>query len=463
MAAMSILTVKFIAIGLTKELAGNYNSAYGYLQLFGILADFGLYAVAVREVSRASDRPRVLGALMVLRLCTLLVSLGTAILFVWILPQWRGTPFPMSVLIASLVPFFTLLAGMIRTIFQVGYRMHFVFIAEVTQRIITTGLIATVIILGIRGSTDTRVLYLMLATGGVGAVVLFLLSIAYGSRLMAMRLCFDRALMKSLLLRAAPFGLAYLCIAFSRQFDLTMIALLRSDFQIQNAYYGFVVRMSDMGFVLPTYLLNSMLPTLSDRDREGGDTAALLGRTFLAVMLIGVTAFLFSFLWSRPVTGLLTTPAYLSTPTQPGSDTALELLSIPLLMNGIILYSFYVLLHQHAWKALTVTLFFGALLSLGSNALLIPRYGFVGAAWTSVGIHLLLAALLLPQAIRAMHVRLSLSQAWKWVAYAAGLGLGLGILKPFVVDEISTVIGLGMVTLLMFGLGWVLRLQRELL
>ncbi len=54
MAALSILTTKFVAIGLSQELAGHYNTAYGYLQLFGILADFGLYAVAVREVSQAA-------------------------------------------------------------------------------------------------------------------------------------------------------------------------------------------------------------------------------------------------------------------------------------------------------------------------------------------------------------------------------------------------------------------------
>ena len=61
MAALSILTVKFVAIGLTKELAGSYNSAYGYLQLFGILADFGLYAVSVREVSKTKDPSKILG------------------------------------------------------------------------------------------------------------------------------------------------------------------------------------------------------------------------------------------------------------------------------------------------------------------------------------------------------------------------------------------------------------------
>ena len=177
MAALSILTVKFVAIGLTQELAGNYNSAYGYLQLFGILADFGLYAVAVREVSKATDKEKVLGALLVLRTIILLLSLGAAILFVWIMPQWKGTPLPMSVMIASLVPFFTLLAGIIRTVFQVNYKMHFVFIAEVTQRILTTGLIGTFIILGVRQSTDVFHLHMMLLFGGIGAGFLFLVSL----------------------------------------------------------------------------------------------------------------------------------------------------------------------------------------------------------------------------------------------------------------------------------------------
>jgi len=53
MAALSVITVKLVATGLTKELAGEYNTAYGFLQIFGILADYGLYAVAVPEVSKA--------------------------------------------------------------------------------------------------------------------------------------------------------------------------------------------------------------------------------------------------------------------------------------------------------------------------------------------------------------------------------------------------------------------------
>ncbi len=463
MAALSILTVKFVAIGLTKELAGSYNSAYGYLQLFGILADFGLYAVSVREVSKTKDPSKILGALIVLRVIILMVSLGAALLLVWGMPQWSGTPLPMSVLIASLVPFFTLLAGIIRTVFQVNYKMHYVFLAEVTQRIITTGLIGSFIVLGVRQSTDLQHLHMMLFFGGVGAFVLFVISLFYADRLMKIRLVVDWKLIVDLAKKAAPFGLAYLCLAFYRQFDITMIALLRPDFQLQNAYYGFVVRMADMAFLLPTFLLNSTLPVLSEHDSKGEDTRVLLGKTFTVVMLIGVIAFLFAALWSRPLIQLLTTEQYLSTATRAGSDTALRLVSIPFLLNGVILYSFYVLLNRHVWKRLTLSLFAAAVLSLTLNYVLIPDYGFVGAAYTSIVVHVMLAIILLPQAIKEMPMQLDKVLMRQWAIFGLGLGLGLGLFRPILVNELSTLIGLIAMTILMGTLGWTLKLHKSLL
>lgn len=463
MAALSILTVKFVAIGLTKELAGNYNSAYGYLQLFGILADFGLYAVSVREVSRAKDKSEVLGALIVLRILILAVSLGAALLFVWLMPQWQGTPLPMSVLIASLVPFFTLLAGIIRTVFQVCYKMQYVFIAEVTQRVITTGLIGAFILLNVRQSTDLQHLHMMLFFGGVGAFVLFAISLFYADRLIAVRPAIRPDLIVELAKKAAPFGIAYLCLAFYRQFDLTMIALLRPDFELQNAYYGFVVRMADMGFLLPTFLLNSILPVLSESDARGEDTKQLLGKTVTAILLIGITAFLFAFLWSRPLIQLLTTEQYLSTAARAGSDTALHLIAVTFLLNGIILYAFYVLLNRHVWKRLTLSLFAAALLSLGLNFLLIPQYGFVGAAYTAIVVHIVLAVILAPQALSVMPIHISRSLLGKTGIYATGLAMGLGLFRPVMTNEPATIIGLVAMTVLMGSLVWVLKLHKSLL
>ncbi|MFH1670971.1 MAG: oligosaccharide flippase family protein [Patescibacteria group bacterium] len=463
MAALSILTVKFVAVGLSKELAGNYNSAYGFLQLFGILADFGLYAVAVREVSRSDRKEDVLGALIILRSLMLVFSLSIALIFVWLIPMWKGTPLPLSVTIASLVPFFTLLAGIIRTVFQVNYKMHFVFIAEVAQRILTVIFIGLFILFGIRGSHDLHILHLFLFIGGIGAFLLFFLSLTYGNRLMKIRPHWDTDLLKQLAKSAAPFGIAFLCMALYRQFDVTLIALLRPDFELQNAYYGFVVRMADMGFLIPTFLLNSTLPILSERDANGEDTRSLLGKTFLIILILGSISLLFSVLWSRPLIQLLTTDSYLSTLTRPGSDTALRLLGLPMFLNGIVIFGFYVLLTKLQWKRLVATLLIGVVISLGLNFWLIPLHGFVGAATVSIVVHFFLAVFLLKHSSKAMPFTLPNKQIGQWLLFSLILGGGLWFAHPLLTSEIRTLIGLVIAALFMGILVWITGLKKVLL
>ncbi len=460
MAALSVISVKFIAIGLSKELAGAYNSAYGYLQLFAILADFGLYAVSVREVSSSKNSERILGSLIVLRSIIAVLSLGSALVIAWIVPAWHGTPLQIGITIAAFVPFFTLLAGVLRTVFQVQYKMHLVFIAEVTQRVITASLMAGVILLGIRLSTDVRVYQYFLAVGAFGAVVLFILSVFFAMRITVIRPCFDRILLASLLRKAMPYGIAFLCIALYRQFDLTLIALLRDDFAIQNAEYGFASRIAEMTYIIPTFLLNSTLPVLADRHDRGEKTDALLGKTLFLILLLGSLAAAFSILWARPLMGLLTTEAYLSTSGSPGADTALALLGIPMFLNGIVLFSFYTLLTKHVWRRLVSRMMIAVVLSLGLNFFLITRFGFVGATITSTIVHFFLAATLLPAAIRVLPISFPASYAVRWALFTLVLSVALLFTAPFLTTTTSSVVGAIVALLSVPILGFLLGFHR---
>ena len=471
MAMLSIVTVKFVAIGLSKELAGNYHSAYGFLQLFGILADFGLYAVAVREVSAAPDRSedhdvpdrsQVMGALIILRTLILAASLGLALTLVWMLPAWQGTPLPLGVTVASLVPLFTLLAGIQRTVFQVRHQMHYVFIAEVTQRVVTVVLIGLFILMGTRLSEDEQVYRAFLFIGGIGAFVLFVLSTSFARKLMRVRLEWDWQLLRSLLLRSAPYGIAFFCTALYRQLDVTLIALLRPDFEVQNAYYGFALRIVEMAFLFPTFLLNSTLPTLAERHARKEDTRIFLGKTLFAILLLSTTAFLFAFFWARPVMMLLTTDDYLATALRPGSDTALRLLALPMFLNGIVLFSFYALLTRHAWQPLVTTLALGALFSLGLNLMLIPRYGFVGAGWTSIATHLFLASALFPQSLRMMPLTLPRRLLLQWGLYTLLLATFLALTAPHLTSTPKTVVGSIFALLVIAGIVVGMRIPRSL-
>lgn len=448
MAALSIITVKFVAIGLSKELAGNYNSAYGYLQIFGILADFGLYAVAVREVSRAPahsaahgkhDQAEVMGALIMLRIIITALSLGSALLFAWILPVWRDTPLPLGITIAAFVPFFTLLAGIQRTIFQVRYTMHYVFIAEVLQRIVAVGLIAVFIAMGVRESYDLWAYHYFLLAGSAGAFVLFVLSTVFARRLLRVKLQWQPQLLKILFLQAAPYGLAFLCTALYRQLDVTLIALLRDDYEAQNAYYGFALRAVEMGYLIPTFLLNSTLPALSERDAKGEDTGALVGKILFAILLVGSAMALFAGLWGRPLMLLLTRPEYVSgAGLAAGADTALTLLAIPMFLNGIVLFSFYSLLTRHAWQPLVTTLALGAFLSIALNVLFIPRWGFVGSAMSSIATNCFLAITLFIQSRRILPIRFDAVLLKRWLLFSLLLGLFLLAVRPLLTSDLAT-------------------------
>lgn len=459
MAVLSAVSVKFVAMGLSKELAGSYNSAYGYLQLFAILADFGLYAVSVKEVSKTKDQSRVLGALLVLRVCITLLSLGGAVLIAWFVPAWSGTPLRLGITIASLVPFFTLLAGVLRTTFQITFRMHLVFVAEVLQRVLTASLMAWLIVAGVRGSSDPFIYELFLWIGAIGALLLFLISLFFSERILPVRPCFDRALLLRLLKTTMPYGVAFLCIALYRQFDLTMIALLRQDFRTLNAEYGFAQRITEMTYLVPTFLLNSTLPILSERRAKGEHTASLLGKTLFLIVLFGAVSSLFSFFWSRPLMELLTTSAYLSTPLRPGADTALHLLSLPMFMNGFVLFSFYVLLTEHRWKPLVSTMLIAVVLSIVSNLYLIPLYGYIGAIMTSMIVHGFLVSALLPRAIAILPVSFPHRFVMTLLLFSSTLALALFFSRPLLLSELQTVIACVMGVLFLGGLAWVLRVH----
>lgn len=439
MAALSIVSVKLIAIGLSKELAGTYNSAYGFLQLFGILADFGLYAVAVRELSKSRQRREVLGSLIAVRFLITVVSLGIALAIAWSVPAWQNTPLPFAITIAVIVPFFTLLAGILRSVFQVNFKMHYIFIAEVLQRIVSTSALLIWVAGGIQASTDPTDMFWFLTAGGMGAALLFVLSCYFSYKLMPLHISFNVSRMWSIFKKAAPYGIAFFCMALYRQLDTTLIALLHPNFEVENAYYGFVLRMVEMGYVIPTFLLNSTLPVLSERYESNQPVGQLLGKTLLILLTIGSVSCLFSLIWATPLVQLLTTKSYLATPTQAGSDTALQLMSIPIFLNGIIVYGFYVLLTTNHWQKLIKTLLLGAFVSISLNVYLIPIYGFVGAGVTSIIVHCIIAFGLFRSSNAVLRPIIPKRWLKQWGIFSVLLAVFLLATMSFLTNELFTV------------------------
>ncbi len=455
---LGILSIKFVTTALNQSLVGNYQTVYSYLQIFGILADFGLYAVSVRELSRSKDFLLTFGTLFILRAAITILSLGIAIIFAWSIPLFEGTPLPLGISIAVFVPFFTLLAGMFRTLFQVRYQMHHVFLAEVFSKFIPVCLIGIVVYLGARNSYNVDLYYLFNAFGATGSLCLFILSLWFAKGLLPDRPRFSKKEFLRILGLAAPYGLAFLATTLYRQSDVTLIALLRpQDYDIQNAHYGTVLRLAEIGFLLPTFILNSSLPMMSSAESDGKDLSSFLGKLLLSLLTLGSIVALFSFFFARPIVLLISNSSYLSTPFAPGSDTALTLLSFSMFLGMIITFCFYLLLHLHRARPLLILTIAAATVSILFNLQLIPRFGFVGASITSIVTHLFLATGLLIVSLRFTQVRLPFSDLCRWFAFSLTIGLSLFISRNFI-DSVPLALIFGALSLcfslfLVFALG----------
>lgn len=461
---LGILSVKLVTLSLSKELVGNYQTAYGYLQIFGILADFGLYAVSVQELARARDRFSLLRILFVLRGIITFLSLGMALLIAWIVPAFHGTPLPLGITIASFVPFFTLLSGMFRTAFQVEFRMRAVFLAEVSSRLTTLLLMGVAFSLGVRNSPDSAMYFLFLFFGSAGSLVLFGISLFFALRLPSVWSGLPRVFQPfsrvdwqeffRIARLALPYGFAFFATTIYRQTDITLIAFFRADYELQNAYYGTMMRIAEVGFLLPTFLLNSALPVLSvDRRKEEGSdrsSARLRGNILLAILTLGSIVAAFSFFWSRPIALLLTQESYLSTHLHAGADTALMLLSFPMFLSVVVTYCFYLLLTQHLWRPLLLAVSIAASSSLILNIALIPRFGFMGAGITSIAVHLLLAISLSALTVRKLPVYLPFSKCISWSGFTISLSGLLFFARPYITSEGRTIVAGSMFILIIF-------------
>jgi hypothetical protein len=90
--------------------------------------------------------------------------------------------------------------------------------------------------------------------------------------------------------------------------------------------------------------------------------------------------------------------------------------------------------------------------------MLIPRFGFIGATYTSITVNILLTILLWPQSQKVLPVNIPSSWILRWAAFSLLLGAVLFLGSPFLTSILRTILGLALMGIIMgsflMGLGY---------
>jgi O-antigen/teichoic acid export membrane protein len=375
-----ILALGLVSIGvLTRYLGpsdyGRYTLALMYMQLFGVLADVGLFTTVVREISKDRSRTdEIVGNVLTLRLCLSFVVIAVAAAFSLLLPYER------DVRVAILLAGGPLLLGLITTSFvailQSRLAMGRAVVGDVVGRAASLGLVLLV------AGLDLGFYAVMGAAAG-GALVTLAVTWRLTRRLAAIRFRANLVVWRALLVSAVPLGLALAINALYFRADTLIISLYEPYSQV--GLYTLSYRILELILVLGTVFLNSTFPIISEaiaNDEPRALRAIQLSTDLLVILGLPLVA-----------GGLVLAPGIIELAAGEDFIDAAEPLRILLVagalawINGV--FGFALIAKERQVSALWLNVS-ALVFNVGLNFVLVPRYGIVAAAGVTVASEVLI-------------------------------------------------------------------------
>jgi O-antigen/teichoic acid export membrane protein len=387
-AALGFFTFVAITRGLGPEAFGDFTAAMAFLFIPVAVADVGLSAAVLREISISPERMQPamsaslpLRALVSAAVMAVAAGIGVAMPF-----SDRMTT---AVLIGSLGSFMTLMTLALTPVLQAQLRMQWAVAGHVSGRVVTLG--ATLAALA-AGLGFEAVVWAYVA----GLTVAFLVHAVGVARVVSLRPVVDTGYWRNLFVGSLVIGLAIAISQIYFRVDALLLALIRSSEEV--GFYGAAYKFIELAQFFSATVAISMFPPLASFVATGDERAAALVQKAFDVLLAGAvfTALI-----------MLAFPEEIITVTAGeefrAAAPALQLLAPWALFGFTSGVLWRVLLASGRDTALLASSGGILVLNVALNLALLPTYGFKAAAVVSV---LSEALVLVPVAILIRRDRL---------------------------------------------------------
>jgi O-antigen/teichoic acid export membrane protein len=362
---IGVITFGVLARSIGAEGLGQYRTVLTMLLFAGVAFDFGLYSITLREMSqRSGEESRMLGNVVALRV----VATVCAVLLLYALLSFTSysSTVRIGVLVAGIGWIGYQLNDMLRAVFQEKLVKHRGAIAEIAGA--SLALILIMVLAHYHADTVA-----MLAATAVGLLCSVTLAWRYADQLVPFYPRFDWPVWRKLIIAGLPIAGSVILLNVQLRIDVLLLSAIHDARQV--GLYDAPVKLYELLFVIP-YLFGGMMMPLFVRDLNGGSgsLAPRLGAAVGASVVISALAFAVMFVHAEAVVTLLAGSEF--------ADAAmpLRILAGSALFAGIsaILRFAATALHQPG-RMLRVDVI-GVSAAVVAHAILIPRYGIVGAA-----------------------------------------------------------------------------------
>lgn len=348
---------------------GEYVFVFSFAALFGLVSDFGLAKVAVRDMVR---EPRsagaVLGTAIAGRLILAAISFVAAQIVLVVLGV--SAELRMAIAIVSLL-FITEAMLSVTAVFQMRLAMQYEALVSVVIQAVDTALILVLIS---AGAGLFVIVAAPVASGLVGIAVAYTIA----RRRFLVRLSVELSRLPQLLIEAAPVGLTLVLAVIYLRIDSVLLGLLAGPHDV--GLYGAAFKPIEYLLLASAIVINTLFPLLARWYRRDAERFASLywrGTDVLLAFALPIPIILIAF--AEPIVATFYAPSFLP------AALPLRLLGIALVLMILSAWQGFALLAAGRQRVTVAYDVVGLALNLTLNFVLIPRFGYVGAAIAALG------------------------------------------------------------------------------
>jgi O-antigen/teichoic acid export membrane protein len=387
--SITMLAVIIITRVYGREGYGAFSLMQSWPALFFIIVDFGVNAIAARELSKDfSKAEKYIGNILLMRIIfsSLVILLLNIVLFFF--------PYSSELRVGIRLGLFLLLTQALFSTSNIIFQVKLKYDSSVISRLL--GYIAILGLILILSYLRVDVMWVNFGYV-IGGVITFFMTLKFLKKMgISPKLSFDRDLWKYLLGGALPLGIMFIFSQISFKEDAIMISALRlpESYGLNNtesvAVYALPYKAFEVFLVLPTFFMNSVYPVLVRHMEESKEK---LKRTFL-----NSTRFLVGSGLLVGIIGAILAPFIIN--ILGGLEFSQSILVMRILVLPIVL--FY-LTSPIAWLIVTLgyqkflpwVYFVGAAFNMIANFIFIPQYSFYAASIITVLSELIILVLLI--------------------------------------------------------------------
>lgn len=347
---------------------GIFTYALSFAAIFNIFSDIGLSNLLTRDLIKKDDKKSYLATALSIKI---ILSLATIIFIGFVSPMFTNIQAAKDLmLVTAILITFDGLRNFLFSIYRSENKMQFEAILEILTEVIIT--IACITVLFRNPSVINFSLAYMVASG-IGFIVTIITTGKYLSNIIKN---FKKQLLLPIIKSALPFTVVGIFGVLMTNIDSVIIGFLRP---VQDlGLFGAAQRPISIIYLIPGFMYTALLPFFSKFANDKEKLEKFTQKSIIISLGLALPIVIGGMILAKPIINVIYGYNFI------GSAKVFSILLITMIpiFPGTILSA--ILLAKDKQKVFIKSTFYGAIINIIFDFLLIPKYGIEGSAWATV-------------------------------------------------------------------------------